>query len=232
MLRGAPLKFARNIYLPGTVPHPSHLEPFDFQLRVKNKQVLSMRNPKILVCSGSVRSGSQNGKLAALAAKKLAILDADVTHLSLREYPLPIYDGDLEGAEGVPENAKRLQRLFVGHDGVFLACPEYNSGITPLLKNTLDWISRVKEPGEPFRGTIFALGAVSPGAFGGMRGLIGMRTILEVGLGAPVLPQMASVPRGGSAFDDRGELTEERVSGQLDKLVEALLRATRIEMSH
>ncbi|MEP1573406.1 NADPH-dependent FMN reductase [Roseibium album] len=191
-----------------------------------------MRSPKILVCSGSVRSGSHNGKLAALVAKRLAILDAEVTHLSLKDYPLPIYDGDLEEANGVPENAKKLQRLFVGHDGIFLSCPEYNAGVTPLLKNTLDWISRVKEPGEPYRNSVFALGAVSPGGFGGMRGLIGMRTILEVGLGAPVLPQMVSVPKAMTSFDDRDELAEERVSGQLDKLVEALLRAARIEMSH
>ncbi|MET1413100.1 NAD(P)H-dependent oxidoreductase [Roseibium sp. HPY-6] len=190
-----------------------------------------MRTPKIIVCSGSVRSGSHNGKLAALIAKRLSILDANVTRLSLRDYPLPVYDGDLEESDGVPENAKRLQRLFVGHDGIFLACPEYNAGITPLLKNTLDWISRVKEPGEPFRHRVFALGAASPGGFGGMRGLIGMRTILEVGLGATVIPQMVSIPKVSSAFDDKDELAEERLSGQLDKLVEAFLRAAKLEMS-
>ncbi|WP_299476676.1 NAD(P)H-dependent oxidoreductase [uncultured Roseibium sp.] len=190
-----------------------------------------MRNPKIIVCSGSVRSGSHNGKLTALAAKRLSIRDADVTRLSLRDYPLPVYDGDLEDSDGVPENAKRLQRLFVGHDGIFLACPEYNAGITPLLKNTLDWISRVKEPGEPFRHRVFALGAASPGGFGGMRGLIGMRTILEVGLGAIVVPQMVTIPKASSAFDDTDELAEERLSGQLDKLVDAFLRASKLEMS-
>ncbi|MBN8183150.1 NADPH-dependent FMN reductase [Roseibium aggregatum] len=191
-----------------------------------------MRNPKILVCSGSVRSGSFNGRLTALAAKKLAILDAQVTHLSLKDYPLPIYDGDLEDTNGVPENARKLKRLFLAQDGIFLSCPEYNAGISPLLKNTLDWISRVKEPGDPYKTKVFALGAASTGAFGGMRGLIGMRTILEVGLGAMVLPQMVAVPKAASAFDDKGELSDERAGGQLDKLVDALLRATRIEMSH
>ena len=191
-----------------------------------------MRNPKILVCSGSVRGGSFNGKLAALAAKKLAILDADVTHLSLKDYPLPLYDGDLEETGGVPENAKKLKRLFLAQDGVFLSCPEYNAGITPLLKNTLDWISRVKEPGDPYRSTVFALGAASPGAFGGMRGLIAMRTILEVGLGAMVLPQMVAVANAANAFDGKDDLTDDRAAGQLDKLVDGLLRATRIEMSH
>ena len=161
-----------------------------------------MRNPKILVCSGSVRSGSFNGRLTALAAKKLAILDAQVTHLSLKDYPLPIYDGDLEDTNGVPENAKKLKRLFLAQDGIFLSCPEYNAGISPLLKNTLDWISRVKEPGDPYKTKVFALGAASTGAFGGMRGLIGMRTILEVGLGAMVLPQMV---HGGPGRAGGGE---------------------------
>ncbi|WP_422374262.1 NADPH-dependent FMN reductase [Roseibium sp.] len=190
-----------------------------------------MLTPKILVCSGSSRSASLNAKLAALAAKKLAILDAEITHLSLKDYPLPIYDGDLEDADGTPENARKLHKHFQAQDGIFLTCPEYNAGITPLLKNTLDWISRVKEPGDPYRNKVFALGAASPGGFGGMRGLIGMRTILEVGLGAMVLPQMVSVQRASNAFDDKGDLTDERVAGQLDKLVDALMRATRIEMT-
>ncbi|MEP3047002.1 MAG: NADPH-dependent FMN reductase [Roseibium sp.] len=191
-----------------------------------------MRNPKILVFSGSARAGSHNSKLAALVAKKLVILDAQVTYLSLKDYPLPIYDGDLEAEDGIPENAVKLKRQFVEHDGFFLACPEYNAGITPLLKNTLDWISRAKQPGEAFKSKIFTLGAASPGGFGGMRGLIGMRTILEVGLGTMVLPQMVSVPKAATAFDEKGDLTEERISGQLDKLVDALLRATKLELAH
>ncbi|PVB61292.1 NAD(P)H-dependent oxidoreductase [Labrenzia sp. 011] len=186
-----------------------------------------MRHPRILVCSGSTRSGSFNGRLAALVAKRLAILDAQVTRLSLKDYPLPVYDGDLEAEGGVPENARKLKRLLEVQDGVFLACPEYNAGIAPLLKNTLDWISRVKEPGDAFRNRVFALGAASPGALGGMRGLIGMRTILEVGLGAMVLPQMVSVATAASAFDEAGDLIDERADGQLDKLVDALLRAAR-----
>lgn len=186
-----------------------------------------MRHPRILVCSGSIRSGSFNGKLAALAAKRLAILDAEVTLLSLKDYPLPIYDGDLETESGVPENAKKLKRVLEGQEGVFLACPEYNAGITPLMKNSLDWISRVKEPGEAFTNKVFALGSASPGAFGGMRGLIGTRTILEVGLGAMVLPQMISIAKATSAFDETGDLVDERSDGQLDKLVDVLLRASR-----
>jgi chromate reductase len=136
---------------------------------------------------------------------------------------LPIYDGDLEEADGVPDNAEKLKTLFADHDGILIACPEYNAGITPLLKNALDWISRVKGPGDAYRGKVFALGAASPGGFGGMRGLIGMRTILEVGLGAMVLPQMVSVAKASAAFNERGDLTDERASANLDKMIDALL---------
>jgi len=191
-----------------------------------------MRNPKILVLSGSARAGSYNSKLAALAAKKLAILDGQVTQVSLKDYPLPIYDGDLETGNGVPENATKLKKLFAAADGIFLACPEYNAGITPLLKNTLDWISRVKDHGEAYKTKVFVLGAASTGSYGGLRGLLGMRTILEVGLGAMVLPQMVQVARAASAFDANGDLTDERAAGNLDKTVNAFLRATRIELSH
>ena len=190
-----------------------------------------MRNPKILVFSGSTRGGSYNRMLAALAAKQLAILDADVTHVSLKDYALPIYDGDLEDSSGVPENARKLHRLFTSQDAVFIACPEYNAGVTPLLKNTLDWISRVSDPSDAYKNRIFALGAASPGGFGGMRGLIGMRTILEVGLGASVLPQMVAIQKAASAFDEKGNLVDERVSGQLEKLTEALIRTARLHMA-
>jgi len=193
---------------------------------------VSMRNPKVLVFSGSVRAGSFNGKLAALVAKKLALADATVTHLSLKDYQMPLYDGDLEAEKGVPATAQKLKKLFQAHDGVFIACPEYNAGVTPLLKNTIDWISRLSEAGEPpaaaFKDRVFTLGAASPGALGGLRGLIGMRTILEVGLGAHVLPQMVSVVSASSAFDDKGELRDERAGAQADALVKALIRQTKL----
>jgi len=191
-----------------------------------------MKQPKIMVLSGSVRSGSVNTKLAALVGKKLALADAQVTNLSLKDYPLPLYDGDFEAEKGVPDPAQKLKRLFQAQDGIFIACPEYNAGITPLLKNTLDWISRVSEPGKPvkpaFRNQIYAIGSASPGGFGGLRGLISMRTILEVGLGAHVLPQMVSVARAQSAFDDKGDLTDERTADMLDTMVKALLRHSKL----
>ncbi|NBN80042.1 NADPH-dependent FMN reductase [Microvirga tunisiensis] len=190
-----------------------------------------MRHPRILVFSGSSRSGSFNTQLAALVAKHLALGDADVTRISLADYPMPIYDGDLEQEKGVPEHAHKLKRLMQEHQGVFIACPEYNTAITPLLKNTLDWLSRLNDPGEPpaaaFKNRVFAIGAASTGALGGIRGLIGMRTILEVGLGALVLPEMVSVPGAGDAFDAKGDLKNERSAGALEAMVKRLLAETR-----
>src|SRR5262249_59760870 len=104
-----------------------------------------MTAPKILVLAGSIRTGSFNGKLAAAAARQLALAEADVTLISLADYPMPLYDGNLEAASGPPENAHRLKRLMCLHHGVFITSPEYNASITPLLKNTLDWVSRVRE---------------------------------------------------------------------------------------
>ncbi|ADZ72740.1 NADPH-dependent FMN reductase [Polymorphum gilvum] len=190
-----------------------------------------MRQPRILVFSGSIRGGSYNTRLAALAAKRLLLADADVTRISLADYPMPIYDGDREREKGVPDSAHKLKRQMQEHGGVFIACPEYNTAVTPLLKNTLDWLSRLNDPGEPpaaaFKDRVFAVGAASTGALGGMRGLIGVRTILEVGLGALVLPDMVSVPKANEAFDDHGELRDERASGLLDVLTRRLIREVR-----
>ncbi|MEH0071004.1 NAD(P)H-dependent oxidoreductase [Pannonibacter sp. Pt2-lr] len=125
-----------------------------------------MRHPKILVFSGSIRGGSLNTRLAGLAAKRLALADAEVTRISLADYQMPIYDGDLEQEKGPPEAARKLKRLMQEQHGVFIACPEYNAGMTPLLKNTLDWVSRVADQGEApgiaFKNRVFCLGAASP----------------------------------------------------------------------
>ena len=123
--------------------------------------------PKILVFAGSIRTGSHNARLAALAAKELALTGADVTRISLEDYPLPIYDGDDEAKSGAPANARKLKQMMAAHQGVFIASPEYNASITPLLKNTIDWISRVRERGEPplavFKNRAFAIGGASDG---------------------------------------------------------------------
>lgn len=190
-----------------------------------------MRHPRILVFSGSVRGGSYNTQLAALVAKRLVLADADVTRISLSEYSMPIYDGDQEREKGVPEAAHKLKRLMQEHQGVFIACPEYNTAITPLLKNTLDWVSRLNDPGEPpaaaFKNRVFAIGSASTGALGGIRGLIGTRTILEIGLGALLIPDMVMVPNAAEAFDDKGDLRNERSMASLDAMVKRLISETQ-----
>ncbi|WP_106752738.1 NADPH-dependent FMN reductase [Pannonibacter carbonis] len=189
-----------------------------------------MRHPRILVFSGSIRGGSYNTQLAALVAKQLVMADADVTRISLADYPMPLYDGDHEREKGVPEAAHKLKRLMQEHQGVFIACPEYNTAITPLLKNTLDWISRLNDPGEPpaaaFKNRVFAIGSASTGALGGIRGLIGTRTILEIGLGALLIPDMIMVPNAAEAFDDKGDLRNERSMASLNALVKRLITET------
>ncbi len=146
-----------------------------------------MRTPKILVFAGSIRTGSFNARLAGLAVRELALLGIEATRVSLVDYPLPIYDGDLEAKSGPPENAFKFKRMMAAHHGVFIATPEYNASVPPLLKNTLDWVSRVREGDEPplaaFKNRVFALGAASNGSLGGYRALIALRQVLELGCG-------------------------------------------------
>ncbi|SHL24103.1 NADPH-dependent FMN reductase [Roseibium suaedae] len=194
-----------------------------------------MRAVKILVFSGSTRSGSFNGKLAGAVLRELALGDAQATRISLSDFPLPLYDGDLEQTKGVPEAAHKLKRIIQSHDGVFIACPEYNAGVTPLLKNTLDWVSRISDPGEPAsaafkQNRVFAIGSASPGAMGGVRGLMSMRTILEMGLGALVIPQTVIVSSAASAFDAKGDLADERSASLLKAMVQALIRQARFQL--
>lgn len=188
-----------------------------------------MTQPRILCLSGSTRGGSFNSRLAALAKKELALADVAVTQISLADYPLPLFNQDDETATGVPENANRLFDIFCSHHGIFIASPEYNASISPLLKNTIDWISRVKRPDQPsyaaFRNRAFAFGAASPGGFGGYRGLLALRHIAEIGLGAHVLAEQISVPRCGSAFGETGGLSDETLA---QKFREVLGRLTEM----
>jgi NAD(P)H-dependent FMN reductase len=185
-------------------------------------------NPvKILVFSGSIRSGSFNTRLAALAAKELAFVDAEVTRISLADYPMPFYNGDLEHNSGQPENAIKLKRMMMQHRGVFIASPEYNASMTPLLKNTLDWISRVRENNEPplsaYHNRVFGLGAASNGTLGGMRSLMALRQVLELGTGALVIPEQISVRSAATAFDDNDDLRDEGLAKLLKSVVQRLV---------
>jgi chromate reductase len=187
-----------------------------------------MRSPKILVFAGSIRTASYNARLAALAAKELALLNIDVTRISLVDYPLPLYNGDLEAEQGAPHNAVQLKQLFGRHHGIFIASPEYNASLTPLLKN---WISRVREPPEPplaaYRHRVFALGAASNGTYGGYRSLIALRHVLELGCGALVLPEQIAVNEAATAFDDMDNLREERHANRLRSVLGQLVESAR-----
>jgi chromate reductase, NAD(P)H dehydrogenase (quinone) len=186
-----------------------------------------MAIPKILVIPGSLRANSHNGRLAALAAKELMLADAEVTRISLADYPLPIYDADVEAKSGLPHNATQLKRMLAAHQGAFIATPEYNASVPPLIKNTIDWISRVRERGEAplaaFRRCTFALGAASPGRFGGARSLMALRQVLEVGCGALVIPEQIAVARADQAFDDMDNLKDAELSAALKAVTRRLV---------
>jgi chromate reductase len=187
-----------------------------------------MAAPKILVLPGSTRTGSHNIKLAALAAKELTLIDADVTRISLADYSLPLYEGDLESKAGPPANALRLKQMIMAHHGVFIASPEYSASVTPLLKNAIDWVSRVRERGDPtyaaFKGRVFAISSASPGRSGGLRSLMALRQILELGCGALLIPEQVAIPQADHAFDDMDNIidiaTANLFRAQLARLVE------------
>jgi NAD(P)H-dependent FMN reductase len=178
-----------------------------------------MSAPKILVIPGSLRTGSHNARLAALAAKELALLDAEVTRISLEDYELPLFDADLAAASGPPVAALKLRQVLVAHRGVFITSPEYSASVTSLLKNAIDWVSRVRERGEPtyaaFKGRVFALSSATSGGGGGIRSLMALRQILELGCGALVIPEQVSVPRAELAFDDDDNLKDEALAAAL-----------------
>jgi chromate reductase len=190
-----------------------------------------MPPPKILVFSGSIRTGSMNARLAALAAKQFALAGADTTRISLLDFPMPIYDGDLENRSGAPEAAISLKRMMQNHQGVFIASPEYNASVTPLLKNTLDWVSRVREGKETplavYRDRAFALGGASNGGYGAMRSLMALRQVLEQGCGALVIPDQIAVARAGDAFDDMDNLKDEGNARRLKTVVQSLIEFAR-----
>ena len=189
-----------------------------------------MSNPKILVFAASTRTGSYNAQLAEVVSRRLEAAGAEVTRLNLADYPLPIYEGDLEAELGIPENAQRLHELLRTHDGVFLASPEYNAFVSPLLVNVLTWVSRVADHGgipAAFGRPVFASGSASPGGFGGYRGLMALRQPLELQFQARVLPGMVSVGAAHQAFDENGELASVGTSKLVDGLVASLLAAAQ-----
>ncbi|MES2905784.1 MAG: NAD(P)H-dependent oxidoreductase [Pseudomonadota bacterium] len=179
---------------------------------------------KILVFSGSTRDGSFNSKLAALAAKTLQTQGAELNQINLKDYELPLYNGDLEKEKGAPDNAEKLARLFESQHGIFITSPEYNASISPLVKNTIDWVSRTKDAKAKVFSRVFALGAASPGGLGGYRGLMQLRASLELGLNTFVIPEMVSVRLANEAFADDGSLKEPGLMKQLEACTAALIK--------
>jgi NAD(P)H-dependent FMN reductase len=184
--------------------------------------------PAVLVFAGSTREGSFNRVLARLGAAAVDRAGGAATLLELRDYPLPLFDQDLEAREGLPANALRLKEAFLAHRGLLIACPEYNSSITPLLKNSLDWVSRKagnEGPLAGFDGKVAALLSASPGALGGLRGLVTVRSILG-NIRVTMLPDQLAVPTAHEAFDGAGELKDAGKRAALDALAGKLVRVS------
>jgi chromate reductase len=186
---------------------------------------------RLLFFAGSTREGSYNKRLARLGQHIAEANGIEAVFVDLRDYPMPIYNGDLEAAEGPPLKAREFKALLGEYQGVFIASPEYNSSITPLLKNTLDWVSRVKGKGESglevFNSRVFAISGASPGYYGAMRSLLTLRQILSIGLGALVIPEQIAVPRAMDAFEADGSLKDKGQQALCKGVVEALAVAAR-----
>ena len=187
---------------------------------------------KILFFSGSTRTGSYNSALAKEAYQIALDQGAEATYADLKEYPMPIYDGDLESDQGLPEKAIAFKQLFSEHQGVFIASPEYNSSFSPLLKNTLDWISRPHEENEEglsaYKGKVIAIAAASPGGFGGLRGLIPLRMMLG-NISTLVLPEQLAISGAHKAFNEQGHLVDEKFKSVLSNQVQRLIEVTKAQ---
>jgi NAD(P)H-dependent FMN reductase len=175
---------------------------------------------KILAFAGSLRADSFNKKLVRIAAAGARAAGADVTYLDLRDIPLPVFDEDLEKNEGLPANARKLKDLMLSHQGLLISSPEYNSSISAALKNAIDWASR-PAPGEAplacFDGRVASLMSASPGALGGLRGLVTVRSILG-NIKVIVLPEQVAVSKANEAFNADGSLKDAKQQQAVEKL--------------
>lgn len=187
-----------------------------------------MTTAKILAFAGSARQDSFNKKLVKIAVQGAKAAGAEVTYLDFRDLPLPLYDQDLEAELGLPQNALKLKAMMKAHQGFLIACPEYNSSITPLLKNAIDWASR-SEPGEPplvcFKDKTAVLMSASPGGLGGLRGLVHVRSILS-NIGVFVLPDQRAIGSASQAFDEHGNLKDESQQAAIMQLGSKLATLT------
>jgi len=184
---------------------------------------------RILVFAGSARRDSLNKKLARAGAEAVRAAGGEATFVDLDDYPIPLYHGDLEAREGMPENARKLRELFLAHQGLLIASPENNQSITSLLKNVIDWLSRDIGDGKgansglaPYRGKVAGIMNATPGPYGGVRHLYHLRQVLS-GLQVIVLPGQVQLAHADRAFDDNGKLLDERWSKALAGLAASLV---------
>jgi len=187
--------------------------------------------PRILVFAGSTRQGAYSGRVADIAQRELALQGAEVTRVSLADYALPIMDQDLEKAHGVPDNAVQLARQFVEHDALLIATPEYNGSIPPLLKNAIDWVSRVRRDGNttlrPLPGKVVAICSSSDGHFAGIRSANHLRAVLAHCQMEVIAPQV-SVPNAAEAFDEDGNFRQERLRKGMERLCRTLIEHAKL----
>ena len=180
--------------------------------------------PRILAFAGSTRRGSFNKKLVRIAAKGAREAGAEVTLFDLKDFPLPLFDQDFAAEQGMPDNGTKLKKLFIDHEGLLIASPEYNSSVTAVLKNAIDWVSR-PAPGEPplvaFKGKVATLMSASPGGLGGLRGLAHVRSILG-NIGVIVLPDQIAVAKAHEAFKPDGSLTDPKQQAGIEALGKTL----------
>lgn len=188
--------------------------------------------PRILAFAGSARAGSFNKLVLNIAVEAARGAGAEVTVLDLRDYPLPVYDAEIEAARGLPANVRALKRQFLAHEGLLIASPEYNSSFTPLMKNVIDWVSRPQE-GEKantaYLGKTAVLMSASPGALGGLRGLAHLRQVLT-NIGVLVLPDQRAISGASSAFTPEGRLADTKAHDGIAALGVRL--ATVLEKLH
>lgn len=177
--------------------------------------------PKILAFAGSLRAESFNKKLVKIAIKGAEEAGAKVTYIDLKDYPLPIYDQDIENTQGLPENALKLKELMVIHDGFLISAPEYNSSMSAVFKNVIDWTSRKATPDEIylccFIDKVVTLMSASPGQLGGARGLVHIRSMFS-NIYSLVLPQQKSIPQADQAFAIDGSLKDAKVQTEIKNL--------------
>lgn len=179
-----------------------------------------MAKPKILAFAGSTRTDSFNKKLIKVAATGAKDAGADVTVIDLRDFQMPIYDGDLEIKDGLPSSARKLKELMLAHQGLLVSSPEYNSSISGVLKNTIDWVSRQSEGESPlscFKDKVAGLMSASPGGLGGLRGLVHVRAILE-NIGVLVIPNQVAISKAHEAFNLDGTMKDEKQEQQVKKI--------------